>query len=39
MTLRFWAIPLAGLGAFLFAFIWDLADGADDVPPWVVEEE
>ena len=35
---RFWAIPTAFLGGWLFAVIWDLADGPDQVPPWVIEE-
>ena len=34
---KYWAMPLVGGIAFLFAFIWDFADGADDVPPWVIE--
>ena len=32
---RYWAIPLSALGAFMVTFLWDLADGPDDVPPWV----
>ena len=34
---RYWAIPFVGVCGFLFAFIWDLLDGSDDVPPWVIE--
>ena len=36
---RYWAVPLAGAIGFLFAFTWDLLDGPDQVPPWVVEEQ
>lgn len=31
---RFWAIPVAALGGWLVAFVWDLADGTDQTPPW-----
>lgn len=37
MGKRYWAIPIAALGAFVVTFLWDLADGADDVLPWVEE--
>ena len=38
MGWKYWGIPLAGLCGFVFAFTWDMLDGPDDVPPWVVEE-
>ena len=34
---RYNAVPLAFFAGWLFAIIWDLADGPDQVPPWVVE--
>lgn len=38
MGWRYWAVPFAGFGGWLFAIIWDIADGADDVPPWMADE-
>lgn len=35
---KYRAVPLAFFAGWLFAFIWDMADGPDQVPPWVVEE-
>ena len=36
---RFNAVWMALVGGFLFSFIWDLADGPDDIPPWYVGHE
>ena len=32
---RYWAVPLTFLGGLVLGIIWDIADGSDDVPPWV----
>lgn len=35
--MRSWLVPFTFLGVLLGALIWDLADGSEDVPPWVCE--
>ena len=35
----YWAVPITFGAVLILGVLWDLLDGADDVPPWIRETD